>query len=119
MGLTVEGVGQKDSVYTNAGMIKPETADDMELSSLLSGSGSFKTKADDEVGKLLAEKKEQTNSQKIKAGDMMLDCLPSVLSAGVGYKLSGSPVVLITCLVSNLAAIAIKCIKNKKAAATA
>ena len=119
MGLTVESIGQQVPSHSNETLIRPEASDDMELSSLLSGSGNFKTTGEDEIGKYLKEPKTEKNDKLQKAGDILLDCIPSILSAGVGYKFSHSKVVLITCLVSNLATIGIKMLKNKRAEATA
>lgn len=116
MGLTVEGIGHQVPSQSNTALIRPEEANDMELSSLLSGSGSFKSTGNDEIGKYIAKKEDKKEEKKQKAKDLVLDALPSVLSAGVGYKVSGSKTILITCLVSNLVALGIKLFKNKKAA---
>ena len=119
MGLTVDSIGQQVSNQTTTApaLLSPAESNDMELSSLLSGSGDFKATSADKIGKYLTETKAETakNSSQ-KAGDFILDCLPSVLGAGAGFKLTGSKVILITCLVSNLVALGIKLLRNKKAA---
>ena len=120
MGLTVESIGQQSSVCANSAMVRPEAYDDMELSELLSGSGSFKTKNGDDMSKLSNSKEEKEKAERRqKAGDIILDCIPSILSAGVAFKFSQNPLILLTCVVSNLATIAIKMMKDKRVKAAA
>ena len=119
MSLTVDGINPQVSTQTGASLIKPEASDNMELSSLLSGSGNFKTSASDEASKYFTTNKEKDDDKKSKVGDILLDCVPSVLSTGVGYKMTGSKSMLVTCLVLNLANIAVKYFKDKKETAAA